>query len=88
MTTQEQPRSGGGADIEPDFLSRAQAAAWFARKGLTHLTPQALAKLAWRGAGPAYKRLGKHAYYLPADLDAWLKAEMKTPEGCGPGKAA
>ncbi len=71
-----------------EYLSRLAAAAWFAARGVTHLTVPALAKLAWRGAGPAYKRLGKHAYYLPADLDAWLKSEMKTPEGCGPGKAA
>lgn len=71
-----------------DFLDRKKAAAWFAEKGLTHVTVAALAKLAWRGEGPAYKRLGKHAYYAPGDLEAWLKSEMKAPVGCGPGKAA
>jgi hypothetical protein len=70
------------------WLSRSQAAAWFAGRGLTHVTVPALAKLAWRGAGPRYKRLGKHAYYLPENLDAWLKAEMKEPVGCGPRPAA
>lgn len=75
------------APVTP-HLSRSAAAAWFATQGFTHLTAPALAKLAWRGAGPRYKRLGKHAYYAPADLDAWLAAEMKEPVGCGPGKAA
>lgn len=84
MTSMQSPPPPGG----PRWLSRAEAAAWFSRHGLTHVTVSALAKLAWRGAGPAYKRLGKHAYYAPADLEGWVQAEMKAPEGCGPGKAA
>lgn len=70
------------------WLSREAASAWFRHMGLTHLTVTALAKLAWRGAGPAYKRLGKHAYYRSADLEDWLKSEMREPVGCGPGKVA
>ncbi len=58
-------------------LSRADAAAWFAARGFTHITSAHLSDLADRGKGPPYSRLGKRAYYAESDLQAWLAASLK-----------
>lgn len=58
-------------------ITRTQAAEWFQARGYRHVTSQHLTTLAERGKGPPYARLGKYAYYDPADLEAWLIQSLK-----------
>ena len=58
------------APAKPRYYRRSDAAKWFAERGLLHVTAGHLADLADQGAGPAYHRLGRYAYYAEADLQA------------------
>lgn len=48
------------------MLSRTQVAA------LLNVPPSTLASWAYRGVGPRYFRLGKHARYRLGDVNEWL----------------
>ena len=41
------------------------------------LCPSTLAKLRLKGDGPVYCKLGRRVFYRPADLDAWLEANIR-----------
>lgn len=59
------------------LLNRKEAAEWFATRGLRHVTVTHLRDLADRGKGPEYSRMGRHAYYAPSALSAWLSTALK-----------
>jgi len=60
------------AQPEPLYLSRADAAAYVAKKFGFPCSEQTLAKLAVRRQGPQFKRAnGRFAVYPVPGLDAW-----------------
>jgi len=60
------------AQPEPLYLSRADAAAYVAKKFGFPCSEQTLAKLAVRRQGPQFKRAnGRFAVYSVPGLDAW-----------------
>lgn len=61
----------------PRYLSRKEAAAWFHRRGLTHVTVPYLGKLADAGRGPDYSRMGRLTYYAEPALEAWLQEQLR-----------
>jgi predicted DNA-binding transcriptional regulator AlpA len=48
--------------------------------------PQTLARYAWLGKGPRFKKLGKLVRYTLEDLQAWIKEEGLTMSGEPPKK--
>ena len=46
-----------------------------------------LEQWAHRGVGPRYVRVGRHARYQWADVDAWLEAQEKRPSSNPQGAA-
>lgn len=64
-------------DVEPQFVDRPGAAAWFAARGFTNMTGRQLRKLAEQGKGPPYSRLGKFAFYRREDLTSWLQENLR-----------
>jgi hypothetical protein len=59
------------------LLDRPAAAAYLAALGLTHVTVPYLRKLASRGKGPRYAKIGKYVYYRREDLDWWVQSELR-----------
>ncbi len=55
------------------FLSRREVAELLA------LPERTLAALAYKGTGPRYYRVGRHARYRPEDVERWL--ETRAVEG-------
>ena len=55
-----------------DSLSEREAAA---RLGISHVV---LGSCRMRREGPAFRRIGKRVRYLPADIDAWARAQRWT----------
>lgn len=64
-------------------LTRAEAAAWFADRGLKVMTADRLEKLAVKREGPPFSKLGRYVYYRPSELQAWLDAEWTRNRGGG-----
>ena len=70
-------------------LSRERAAAWFAAEGYEHITVRALAKMAQKGRGPRFHRLGKQVYYKRDDLVSWVQATLvEVTQGRTPARGA
>jgi hypothetical protein len=68
------------AQPEPLYLSRADAAAYLARKFGFPCSEQTLAKLAVKSEGPQFKRAkGRFAVYPVASLDAWAVTQIAEP---------
>ena len=68
------------AQTEPLYLSRADAAAYVAKKFGFPCSEQTLAKLAVRRQGPEFKRAnGRFAVYPVASLDAWALTRIADP---------
>ncbi len=61
----------------PEYLTREAAADWLNGRGIVTISAASLAKLAAKGRGPEYCRLGRHVFYRPADLESWLAAAMR-----------
>jgi len=55
------------------LMTRKQAAEYLG------FAPQTLARYAWLGKGPRFKKLGKLVRYTLEDLEAWIKDEGLTP---------
>jgi hypothetical protein len=62
--------------IEPEFLSRKDAAAYLKSRFGLQIGAQWLAKAAVRGDGPVFHKSGKAAVYAPGDLSTWARARM------------
>ncbi len=60
------------------FINREQAADYLTGQGLP-VAKGTLQKLATIGGGPAYRRFGKYAVYLTADLDTWAAQKLSSP---------
>lgn len=60
------------------FLDRHEAADYLTERGL-RTSKNTLQKWATTGGGPVYRRFGRRAVYLAADLDAWAQAKLSTP---------
>jgi predicted DNA-binding transcriptional regulator AlpA len=54
------------------LMTRKQAAEYLG------FAPQTLARYAWLGKGPRFKKLGRLVRYTLEDLEAWIKAEGLT----------
>jgi hypothetical protein len=68
------------AQPEPLYLSRADAAAYLAKKFGFPCSEQTLAKLAVKSEGPQFKRAkGRFAIYPVASLDAWAVTQIAEP---------
>jgi hypothetical protein len=68
------------AQPEPLYLSRADAAAYLAKKFGFACSEQTLAKLAVKSEGPQFKRAkGRFAVYPVASLDAWAVTQIAEP---------
>ena len=62
--------------METQFLSRKQAAAYLARKGLSR-SEKTLAKYATTGGGPKFRKFGtRQVVYSIADLDYWIEEQL------------
>ena len=48
---------------------------------LLSITPEALAQLRWRGAGPRFMKLGRSVRYHPADVSAYIDRLRNAPPG-------
>ena len=55
-----------------DSLSEREAAARLC------ISPETIARCRVRGEGPAFRRIGNRLRYLPADIDAWARAQRWT----------
>ena len=64
--------------MQNKFLSREEAAQYLTERGL-RTARGTLQKLVTTGGGPAYRRYGKRAVYLAADLDAWAERKLSAP---------
>jgi hypothetical protein len=64
--------------MEARYLSRAEAADYLTSHGL-RTSKNTLQKWVTTGGGPAYRRFGKLAVYLPQDLDAWAHEKLSAP---------
>lgn len=51
------------------LMTRKQAAEYLG------FAPQTLARYAWLGKGPKFKKIGRLVRYTPESLEAWLKSE-------------
>ena len=60
------------------YLDRAEAADYLSSRGL-RTSRNTLQKLVTVGGGPLYRRFGKRAVYLQADLDAWIAERLSPP---------
>ena len=60
------------------FINREQAADYLTGQGLP-VAKGTLQKLATVGGGSAYRRFGKYAVYLTADLDTWAAQKLSSP---------
>ena len=60
------------------YLDRAEAAEYLTARGL-RTSRNTLQKLVTVGGGPIYRRFGKRAVYLRADLDAWVTERLSPP---------
>lgn len=60
------------------YLNREEAADYLTSQGL-RTSKTTLQKWATTGGGPIYRRFGKQAVYLAADLDAWAQAKLGNP---------
>lgn len=55
------------------LMTRRQAAEYLG------FAPQTLARYAWLGKGPRFKKLGRLVRYTLEDLEQWIKEEGLTP---------
>lgn len=60
------------------YLDRLQASEYITRLGLP-LAKTTLQKFATLGGGPVYRRFGRKAVYLTADLDSWIAQKLTAP---------
>ncbi len=60
------------------LMTRKQAAEYLG------FAPQTLARYAWLGKGPRFKKLGRLVRYTLEDLEAWIKEEGLTTSGDQP----
>jgi len=60
------------------LLSREETAQELTREGFT-LSAKALATLASRGGGPAYRRFGRRALYRWSDALEWAEGRLSPP---------
>lgn len=60
------------------YLDRAQASEYITRLGLP-IAKTTLQKFATIGGGPVYRRFGRRAVYLAADLDYWIAQKLTAP---------
>jgi len=65
------PTPKGG--VVEKLLSRQELSA------LLGIPLQTLNNWASTGVGPKYVRIGRHARYRPADVEAWLETRAKDP---------
>jgi hypothetical protein len=61
------------------YLRRAQAAQYIQGRWGIPCSHAQLHKLASVGGGPVFRRSGKWALYLEADLDAWAQSRISGP---------
>ena len=61
------------------YLDRRQAAEYLTHERGLRVSWTTLQKWASQGGGPAYRRFGLRAVYLPADLDNWAEAKLSGP---------
>jgi len=64
--------------MENHYLDRREAAEHLTARGL-RVSKNTLQKWVTTGGGPTYRRFGKLAVYLQADLDAWAEAKLSPP---------
>jgi hypothetical protein len=73
---------------KPFYLSRRRAALFLEGAYGARISPDTLAKMAVRGNGPPFRKLGQHVVYEPADLTAWaesrLSAKVHSTSGLAP----
>jgi hypothetical protein len=60
-------------------LTRERASAFLQDRGYP-ITAKRLAKLAHEGGGPAYRRWGNRAIYLPSELLSWAHSRASNPQ--------
>jgi hypothetical protein len=66
-------------DSKPFYLNRRRAAMFLEGAYGARISPDTLAKMATRGNGPPFRRLGHFVVYEPADLTAWAESRL-TPK--------
>jgi hypothetical protein len=66
------------------YLNRAEAAQYVTGRGLP-VAKTTLQKMVTTGGGPAYRRFGHRAVYLPAELDEWIEEKLSAPRRSSSG---
>lgn len=61
-----------------EYLRRPQAAEYLQHRYGAY-TAATLAKMACRGGGPKFRRMGRFPYYTRFDLDEWARSRMSRP---------
>lgn len=61
-----------------EYLRRDQAAAYLQERFGAY-SSETLAKMACRGGGPKFRRMGRFPYYTRADLEEWAESRMSAP---------
>lgn len=61
-----------------EYLRRDQAAEYLKSRYGAYTT-ETLAKMACRGGGPKFRRMGRFPYYTRTDLDDWAHSRMSPP---------
>ena len=65
--------------METRYISRAEAALHLTNQRGLRVSKNTLQKWVTTGGGPVYRRFGKIAVYLVADLDAWAEQKLSAP---------
>ena len=63
----------------PPNLRRAEAARYLRETHGLPCAPATLAKYAWAGSGPPFRKAGTIPLYATADLDAWARLRLSEP---------
>jgi len=65
--------------MQPEFVNRADAAAYIREKWGRPCSSNLLAKLAVRGSGPQFVKIGRFPVYTFPWLDDWVKPQIVGP---------
>jgi len=79
MVRSDDQRKGRSAQGSSDELAKLLTANDVA--DLLSISPEALAQLCWRDAGPPFMKLGRSVRYHPADVSAYIDHLRNAPPG-------
>ncbi len=67
-------------DTQPTYINRRNAALFVREELGLSCSPTTLDKLASTGGGPTFYKFGGRAFYVKADLIAWVESKLTKRE--------